>query len=369
MLKQTESKNKEFLKKKVFVPTNLTPGIERVMDNRSDAVVGWVIGILTIDVLTWFLTKERFKDLTNIPYFMSLCIYTVLFVLLGCFIIAVFVYHVDQKVSQRSIEGKSVHNTSLNEVCSIEAGGIRLEEFGTGISGLIINYRGCPALLYSVINDSTDGLAEGAVQLHYALLQRVIDTVMQADALLYKYNIKYNTENDPIWDYTINRINSVSSDLGQDYVRVMGRFLDHIYGYTLDHSMVSVTYHVIKMKSNTSISEIVNLYNQLNHIYENSIAKIRLLDFKEFQRLVETLYCRSTVDLTKILPKTSIIETEGDSKILVFMDETTHKYKKAGEETKINIVKNFYDNIYTEQPVKEVHKEKVLQNLDIFSDM
>lgn len=358
--------NEEFLEEDVFVPTDLGPGLDIKKDNRSDAVILWVIGVLTAGALLWLFTKNGIKEATSIPDIFSLCIYMVLSAVIGCYCIAKFIYKADEKVSVRSAEGTAIHNTSIGEVCNISAGGLSIEEFDKNISGLVINFQGCPALVYSTINGSTDGLVEGAVEAHYAALEKIIDEVASRRYSQYRYTLRYDTANDKIWDHSAAKVYNVADELGEGYVRIMRGMLEHMYDYTVEHSQVVVKYSVIKFNNNATINDIATMYNTIKNYTKSTVATVKLLNFKEFQSLLQSYYCRIHLDLNRVIPKASYEATEGDSWVISL--KSKDKVKDVKPPTEVKIADNFFDNIYTEvyEPTEDVYR--IIEKLDIFSD-
>lgn len=359
--------NKSFIEEPVFVPLPLSASLETPRNKRVDKSIMWIIIIVSVGIAFWFFTNKSFRDYTGINIFYTTCIYAVVFSFITYSLLTKFVFKIDEKVSNRAIEGTANHSMALNEVWNISTGGLHEEEFFKNLRGLVINYQGCPALVYRTIMGSIDGLGVGADEVHYTCSQYILDAILRNGYTRLKINLKYDTENDEIWEYTSDRIYEVSKDVGQAYVDVMSDILKYQYEYTKQNSRVSSSYYIIKMKHDSTVEDVVNLYHTiLNISKQGSVYNIKLVTLTEFQSLIQKYYGMQHVDFATVMPKTSMKESLGDSKIIRIEDASCKRY--STKPTDIKILGNFYDNPYTEVFDLPQDVSTAISEIDIFKD-
>lgn len=359
---------KDFLNRPIFVPLPLNTNIGTVKGKKSDKTLNWIIGVFSASIFIWFITNKQFRDFTGLGIFVTFCIYMIVFVTIGCILVSKFVFNIDDKVEQRMAEGSANRTISLSEVCSISAGGVHLEQFTKKLSGLVVNYQGCPALIYCLINRSTDGVSADGVASHEAGLQNMLDLIMKKGYQRLKLNLRYDTENDPIWQYTSDRIFDVADELGPGYVEMMASVINYQFNYTKEHSNISATYYIVKLDYSSTVRDVVTLYSQLKAYSKRTVSSIQLLGYKEFQSVLCDYYGKQHIDIMNILPSTASKDDFGESYILDILKQNGEHEEKNKQEH-LDIINGFFDNVYTE--AFNLPEEDIADSLeirDIFED-
>ena len=362
-----DKNERSFVEEPIFVPLPLVNRLEPPRSKRADSSFMWIIGTVSAGIAFWFFTNKTFRDYTGLNMFITICIYSIVCVFIAYFFLTRFVFRIDKKVAERANTGSSNQDLALNQVWNISTGGLHEEEFFNHIQGLVINYQGCPALVYRTIMGSIDGLGVGADGIHYDCSQDMLDTIIKNRYSRLKINLKYDTENDEIWSYTSDRIYEVSREVGQNYVDIMSTILNYQYEYTKENSKVSSTYHIIKLNHDSTISDVTNLYHTLLNISKRgSVFNMKLVNLFEFQSLLQKYYGFQHIDFNSVMPKTALKETLGDSKVINISDASAVRF--ATSPTEVKIVDNFYDRPYVE--VFDMPEDITITSpeIDIFKD-
>ena len=182
-----------------------------------------------------------------------------------------------------------------------------------------------------------------------------------------KLNLKYSTENDEIWDYTSQRIYDVSDDVGPGYVNVISHILKYQFDYTKAHSNVTSTYHIIKFRHNATLSDLMGMYSSISKINsQGSIYKLKLVNHNEFQSVLQQYYGLQHIDTNGAIPKSTLAESLGETKILQIKDAASSRFNNAP--TEIEIIQNFYDNPYVETFDLPEDTAQIITEIDIFKD-
>lgn len=356
-----------FLKEKIFVPLSLDTKLEPNRSKRGDTVFNWIIAFICFFMTTWFFTYNAFQDITGLSFVVTLVIYILFFSFTGYLFIVKYIYRIGDKIRERSKDGEGNSTISLSKIWNISAGGVTEEEFTKDIKGLVLKYHGCPALVYRTVNGSTDGLSLGSDQVHYAMLQKALDIVASKGYMRLKINLRYNTQNDPIWDYQSDRLYNVSSELGEDYVDMMNDVINYHYEYTNMFSKVSASYHIIKLDINSTVRDVMELYNALRSTVECRTIDLKLLSISEFHSLLQQYYGLTHIDINNVTSTTTVTQDIGKSKLLEVNTSTETNIKK--QVSKVKILDNFYDNIYTEKfelPTEDI--ADIIKSYDIFTE-
>lgn len=364
-----EREEKPYCDDVVFAPLPLSANVETPRDRRSGNALVVVMVAITCWGGVWFFTDKQFKDITGFNFFSRACIYSVVGAFVIYFILTKFIFKINKQVEERSVSGTSNKSLALSEVWNISSGGVTETEFFREVQGVILNYQGCPALIYRTIMRSTDGLGVGADKVHYDCNQCILDYIMEAGYTRLKINMKYDTCNDPIWEYTADRIYSVADEVTGEYVGYMNDILKYQYEYTKEFSRVSNSYYVIKMKHDTTVREVINLYNAIVSMSkQGSLHNVKLVDISEFQSILQRYYGFQYIDLENVMPKTTLKNTLGDSKVIRSSSNIAGNWLNSKQPTETVLVQGFYDNPYVE--VVDIGEDITnnIPELDIFKD-
>ena len=360
---------KRFIDRNMFVPMDIRDSSLHVKRRtRVDMAVTVVMLLIGASIFLFFMTFKGFKEITGFSFIAVVCIYLIFFSTLIYFVASKFVFRIDEKMRARSLEGSEIFDINLGMVWRIRAGGINSRMLTSGECALL-NYDGRPAIIFKRINDSVEGNGEDADAIHYKAIQQANDILINNTAHVTKLNLRFDTDNDNIWDYESKRL--YNSNHGDEYVAVMQEMLNHRYEFTSRFSTVTSNYYILVFKPNTTLDDINSVYETVKKYIQFSCSSVSLVGIEEFQSILTQYYGLSSIDLNNMMPTHLGKDSIGNSRVLDFVDREGNIIIDNLPELKVSDV-SIYTSLYPEHLVSvkdgnEYEDENGLEDLNIFS--
>lgn len=304
--KHIESTNRDNYKYKIpfinfsmFValdPTEPLNGKTSLRLSKSILVFGIFVAVWV--VFTMF-TFGPVRSLFQAPVWLLILIYLVVGVTLLYIIIAKFIYKTEQKRRDMAVNrGNKAMN--LGNVWGINPGGI-LEGKALGKKHTSVYYEGKEAIVMKILKKSvlvSDDMADWS---HYEGLQYLEDTMARAGFAWTKVNMKYNTENDYIWDELNESLGQSSLVYGKDYTDLMNEIFVFQRNFTKAYSTVPVIYYIIKPEFVNTKKTFKQIILELSTIVKQQCrCTLEPVSNKEFLRLLKEYYGMSYLDIDTI---------------------------------------------------------------------
>lgn len=270
---------------KLYVISNLTMNIRNKKSNRegrSTVTFTFTFVLFMALVVTNFSTIKAFLPFNSLLLFIIMAF---IGVLLSAQITVLFSTNLREKARVQANNDNKNKTFSIEKVWGIPTGGIIPIDTKIGTT-LSVTYTTECILLKSVLNASVER-DEETVQSHYASMGKFIDIISNNNFTVEVVTLKYNIENDSIWQEEIDIV--LKSDLGEKYKTVLSALNNNLYDTTKQKSTVTATYYIIKRQHN-SLCTASQLLSHLISLSATSRAVFGTVDLNEFKSLLENYF-------------------------------------------------------------------------------
>lgn len=283
----------------IFVPTNIEGPLEGFNDKTDNKAVMVTAIYLGLFVLSALLSFSWFTDSLRFPIWLTIITQLIIGILVYYTIISRFIYKVDDR---RMMEARNRGNKSINmaNIWGINPGGIS-EEPILGNMNTTVSYHGKEAIVLKLLKKSV--LISDAKQdwNHYGSLERMEAMLLKQGFQFSKFNTKYDTNNDYIWDMLDDNLANSSIKFGKEYSDIMIDFVTNLKKNTEAVSKVTVVYYIIKPNLINAEVSLQDLAMQLPTILKGARCTISPVSNQEFLRLIKEYYGLRYLDVEEIV--------------------------------------------------------------------
>lgn len=344
----------------IFVPTNVEGPLEGYEDktgNKALVVTAVYIGLFIMFVL---LTFNWFNEGLKFPIWLSLVTQVLIGIMVYIFIISRFIYKVDDRRIQ---EARNRGNKAINmaNVWGINPGGIS-ENVIYGKESTSVSYHGKEAIVLKLLKKSV--LISDARQdwNHYGSLEKMEAIILKQGFQFSKFNTKYDTNNDYIWDMLDDNLADSSVKFGKEYSDIMIDFVTNLKKSTEAVSKVTVVYYIIKPNLISGEVSLQDLALQLPNILKGARCTISTVTNQEFLRLIKEYYGLRYLDIEEIVDNLSAFDVIPINVNLIGYVNNEGKIVDLKEQFKVQ-PQEFYK--YTEDKNVNIKDPKRLQTINI----
>lgn len=284
---------------RLFVPLDPT---EPLSGNNSlrlgkSVIIFSVFGSLWIAFSA--LTFNWLQMLIRTPFIVTLLIYLLSGVFFLYIIIAKIIYRVEDKRRDAAMN-RGNKSMNLGNVWGINPGGI-VEGKALGRKHTTVYYKGKGAIVLKILKKSVLVSSDMADWSHYEGLQRLEDIMIKYGFNYTKRNMKYDTENDYIWDELNDSLNKSSMIFGKKYTDLMNEIYVYQRNFTKSYSTVPVIYYIIKPEFVNTKKDFNQLMIEMSNIVQMDCrCTLEPVSNKEFLRLLKEYYGVSYLDTDSI---------------------------------------------------------------------
>lgn len=319
----------------IFVPTNIkgpVNGYEDQNSNKTFLITSIYIGIFIIFALSSF---SWFTESLKFPVVLAIVTELLIGIFVYIFIFSKFILNTDNK---RINEARNRGNKAINMagVWNINPGGIVQEGPNTKVS-----YHGKEAIVLKLLKKSV--LISDSKQdwNHYNAIETAEALILKNGFQFSKFNVKYNTNNDYIWDNLDENLSNSSIVLGKKYSDIMTEFNTYLRKTTESNSKITVVYYIIKPNLiNTKIS-LEELSKQIIHLVKISRCTVSPVTTQEYLRLIKEYYGLRYLDVEEIVDHLAAFDVVPVNVNLLRYINNDGELVSLKEEFKPDI-KNFY---------------------------
>lgn len=331
----------------IFVPINIQGPVDGYEDDNSNKTFTVTIVYIGIFLLFALLSFGWFTDSLKLPIWAAVIVE----LLLGIFIYVVFIAKKLYKVDDKRInEARNRGNKSLNmaTVWGINPGGISKTTY-IGKTHTTVSFSGKEAIILKLLKKSV--LTSDPMQdwNHYESLEKVDTLLLKSGYQFSKFNIKYNIDNDYIWDELDNNLAESSVVYGKQYSDIMIEFINNLKRTTEVSSRISVVYYVIKPWMVSTEITLEEVAIQLISMVKQARCTISEVSNEEYLRLVKEYYGLNYLDVEEIVDNLAAFDfIPIDVNLVSYIND---KGEIVDLKAKYNPeIGNFYKQI--EQPIK-----------------
>lgn len=344
---------------------NITKGVQTVSDLDSSLIKKKTKGegkglsifsvLIFIFAVIYFTQYRKIATLIPIPSIIIFSLYWFIAILLSANISVLCSTNLAEKRRNKTINAGSNDEFSLNSVWNIALGGLNestpMKTKDYNDNTVSIKYDSNAILVKFLMDSVIDVNTDGDIN-HYLSLTALYDIIMKANFEIELITLRYNPDNDMIWDTSLKRISKASQTYGASYSLIRNKLENNLYEFTKQHSTVNVQYLLIKETPLSSVSPA----QLLNTIIANlKLARVKLygVTLNEFKVLLEQYFAinieiddiNEFVNTSQNLPyNTKIISYKLDNKVIQINDiyEYTlpNEFITFEEELSLKISKN-----------------------------
>lgn len=280
----------------VLDPQENLSGNNSMRLDKSIIIIGIFIAVwAAFTMLTFKIVQNLFK----LHWIITLLIYLVAGIFILYIIIARFVYKVEQKRRKAAIN-RGNETINLGSVWGINPGGI-IENRLSGKKSTTVYYKGKETIILKMLKKSvlvSDDMADWS---HYEGLQYIEDIMVKNGFNFTKVNMKYNTENDYIWDELNDSLLQSSMLYGKKYTDLMNEIFVFQRNFTKSVSTVPVIYYIIKPDLISTKKDYQQIFKEISTIIiQQCRCTLEPVSNKEFLRLLKDYYGVSYLDVDSI---------------------------------------------------------------------
>lgn len=297
------------IQKKVPTITDLDGGLTKRKTRNEGKTFSIFLFLVTVLGIAYFFSYDTLSSLIPIGGF-YLTAFAVIFILfISSYISLLIGSNITEKIRDKSYNQGSNSKFSLNKVWRIPSGGLTESiplktKFYKG-NTMSIKYDNDAIIVKCLMDSVLDIDNDGDIK-HYLTYTKIVDLIMKYNYELEVISLRYNPDNDNIWNDTSRKI-ALASSLGNNYTLIRSALENRLYTFTKDYSTVDAQYLIIKSTPFTDTSP-AQLLNILMTYVGHSRLKVYGIDTQEFKAFLEQYYAISIAieDITEYITSTNL---------------------------------------------------------------